>query len=163
MHRNALANIAAIVVLAFTLSSCAAVQQSYQENPKAMLGGLLGAGAGAGIAALAGGSPGAIVGAAVGGALIGGFVGHKLDDRDKRLATQAAQQAFESNPAGQPSVWTNPDSGNSGSITPTKTYQLASGQYCRQYHQTITIGGEPQTAYGTACRQADGTWQIQPS
>ncbi len=163
MHRNALANIAAIVVLAFTLSSCAAVQQSYEENPKAMLGGLLGAGAGAGIAALAGGGPGAIVGAAVGGALIGGFVGHKLDDRDKRMAAQAAQQAFESNPAGQASVWNNPDSGNSGSITPTKTYQLANGQYCRQYHQTITVGGEPQNAYGTACRQANGTWQIQQS
>ena len=163
MHRNALANIAAIVVLAFTLSSCAAVQQSYEENPKAMLGGLLGAGAGAGIAALAGGGPGAIVGAAVGGALIGGFVGHKLDDRDKRMAAQAAQQAFESNPAGQASVWNNPDSGNSGSITPTKTYQLANGQYCRQYHQVITVGGEPQNAYGTACRQANGTWQIQQS
>jgi len=150
-----------LVLLTFVLSSCAAMQQTYQENPKALLGGVLGAGAGAGIAALAGGGPGAIVGAAVGGALIGGFVGHKLDNRDKRLATQAATQAFERNATGQPSVWNNPDSGHSGSITPVKTYQLASGQYCREYHQTITIGGEPQTSYGTACRQADGTWQIQ--
>lgn len=163
MRGKGIRNIAAIVVLALTVSSCTAMQQSYEENPKAMLGGLLGAGAGAGIAALAGGGPGAIVGAAVGGALIGGFVGHKLDNRDKQLAAQAAQQAFERNAAGQPSVWNNPDSGNSGSITPTKTYQLANGQYCRQYHQTITIGGEPQTAYGTACRQPDGTWQIQQS
>ena len=163
MRRRTLSNVALIVVLAFTISSCAAMQQNYQENPKAMLGGLLGAGAGAGIAALAGGSPGAIVGAAIGGALIGGLVGHKLDDRDKQMAAQAAQQAFEQNAAGQQSVWNNPQTGNSGSITPTKTYQLANGQYCRQYHQTITIGGEPQTAYGTACRQADGTWAIQPS
>ena len=163
MRRETLCKVAAIVLLTFTLSSCATMQQQYQENPKAMLGGLLGAGAGAGIAALAGGGPGAIVGAAVGGALIGGFVGHKLDNRDKQLAAQAAQRAFEQNQAGQPSVWNNPDSGNSGSITPTKTYQLATGQYCRQYNQTIVIGGEPQQAYGTACRQPDGTWQVQSS
>ena len=163
MRRKTLCKVAAIVLLTFTLSSCATMQQQYQENPKAMLGGLLGAGAGAGIAALAGGGPGAIVGAAVGGALIGGYVGHKLDNRDKQLAAQAAQRAFEQNQAGQPSVWNNPDSGNSGSITPTKTYQLATGQYCRQYNQTIVIGGEPQQAYGTACRQPDGTWQIQSS
>jgi len=31
----------------FLVSSCAAMQQSYEENPKALLGGLLGAGAGA--------------------------------------------------------------------------------------------------------------------
>jgi surface antigen len=163
MRPNTLCKVAAAVLVAFALSSCAALQQDYQENPKALLGGVLGAGAGAGIAALAGGSPGAIVGAALGGALLGGIVGHKLDDRDKKMATQAAQQAFEKNAAGTASVWNNPDSGNSGSITPTKTYQLANGRYCREYRQTITIGGEPQTSYGTACRQPDGTWQIQPS
>jgi surface antigen len=163
MRPQKMCKVAAIVLLTFTLSSCAAMQQKYEENPKAMLGGLLGAGAGAGIAALAGGSPAAIVGAAVGGALIGGFVGHKMDNNDKQKATQAAQQAFEKNQAGQPSVWSNPDTGNSGSITPTKTYQLANGQYCRQYEQTINIGGEQHQTYGTACRQADGTWKIQQS
>jgi len=163
MRRNTIGKVAALVLLTVTLSSCASMQQTYGENPKAMLGGLLGAGAGAGIAALAGGSPAAIVGAAVGGALIGGFVGHKMDNNDKQKATQAAQQAFEQNQAGQPSVWNNPQTGNSGSITPTKTYQLANGQYCRQYQQTITISGEQHQTYGTACRQADGTWQIQQS
>jgi surface antigen len=163
MRRTHIGTVAPIVLLAFILSSCASMQQTYENNPKGVLGGLLGAGAGAGIAALAGGSPAAIVGSAIGGALIGGYIGHKLDNRDKQMASQAAQRAFEQNQAGQPSVWNNPDSGNSGSITPTKTYQLANGQYCRQYNQTIVIGGEQQQAYGTACRQADGTWQIQPS
>jgi surface antigen len=147
--------------MALTLSSCASMEQTYQDNPKAVLGTVLGAAAGAGIAALAGGGAGAIVGAGVGGALIGGMVGHGLDNRDKRLAAAAAQQAFENNRAGQPSVWNNPDSGNSGSITPTRTYQIANGQYCRQYQQTIVVGGQPQKAYGTACRQPDGSWSIQ--
>ena len=77
------------------------------------------------------------------------------------MANEAAQRAFESNRAGQTSVWQNPDSGNSGSVTPTRTYELANGQYCREYRQTIVVGGEQHQAYGTACRQPDGTWAIQ--
>ncbi len=161
MPRRKLARGAVVMVAALGLSSCATMQQGVEDNPKAVLGTLLGAAAGGGIAALAGGGPGAIAGAAVGGALIGGFIGHHLDNRDKQMASAAAQRAFESNQSGQPSVWRNPDSGNSGSVTPTKTYQLANGQYCRQYEQTIVVGGERQKAYGTACRQPDGTWSIQ--
>jgi surface antigen len=161
MHRKNICRLAPLVLLTFVVTSCASMQQTYEDNPKALLGGLLGAGAGAGIAAAAGGGPGAIVGAALGGALLGGFVGHKLDDRDKQMATQAATKAFEQNQTGQTSVWNNPDSGNSGTVTPTKTYQLATGQYCREYTQTILIGGEQHQTYGTACRQADGTWKVQ--
>lgn len=32
--------------------------------------------------------------------------------------------------------------------------------YCREYQATSTIDGRPQPVYGTACRQADGTWRI---
>ena len=161
MTRRTTQLVAPMALLALVVSGCAAMQQTYQENPKAILGGVLGAGAGAGIAALAGASPAWIVGSAVMGGLLGGFIGNRLDDRDKQMASQAATRAFEQNQTGQASVWNNPDSGNSGSVTPTKTYQLASGQYCRQYTQTIMIGGEQHQTYGTACRQADGTWKIQ--
>ena len=157
MGRRTATTLAPLVIVALVLSSCSTIE----NNPKAVLGTVIGAGAGAGIAALAGGGGGAIAGAAIGGALIGGFIGNRLDARDKRMAAQAAQQAFEKNQAGQPTVWNNPDSGNSGSITPTRTYQLANGQYCREYRQTIVIGGQQEQSYGTACRQPDGTWQIQ--
>jgi len=160
MSRKDLPTLIPIVVAAFVLTSCASIQQGYEDNPKAVLGSVLGAGAAAGIAAAAGGSPGWIVGSALMGGIVGGYVGHKLDDRDKQLASQAATTAFESNRTGQTSVWNNPDNGHSGSITPTRTYQQ-NGQYCREYKQTISVGGQPQTAYGTACRQADGTWKIQ--
>ncbi len=33
-------------------------------------------------------------------------------------------------------------------------------QYCREYQQTIMDGGSPRTAYGKACWQRDGSWQI---
>jgi surface antigen len=153
--------LAPLIALALLASSCATMTQTVEENPKAVLGTVIGGAAGAGIAALAGGGAGAIVGAGLGGALIGGFIGNRLDARDKRLAAEAAQRAFENNRAGQAAVWRNPDSGNSGSITPTRTYQIANGGYCREYQQTITVGGERHQAYGTACRQPDGTWQIQ--
>jgi surface antigen len=161
MRHRAVAKLAPIVLLVFTLTSCSTMVQTVQENPKAVLGTVLGAGAGAGIAAAAGAGGPWIAGAGIMGALLGGFIGNRLDARDKRLAAEAATRAFENNHTGQASVWRNPDSGNSGSITPTRTYQLANGQYCREYRQTVTIGGEQHQAYGTACRRPDGSWQIQ--
>jgi len=149
-----------LVVVAVGMMSCATAQKTYQENPKAVLGAVLGAGAGAAIAAIAGGNPAAIVASAIGGGLLGGYVGKKLDDRDKRMAAEAAARAFEHGHTGQSTTWTNPDSGNSGSITPTKTYQIAGGQYCRRYTQEISIGGESHETFGTACRRADGTWEV---
>ena len=161
MRRSAVRPLAALLACTLLLSSCAAMKDTVQDNPKAVLGSLLGAGAGAGIAAAAGGSGAWIAGAAIMGGLLGGVIGNRLDSRDKRMASEAAQRAFESNRSGETSVWKNPDSGNSGTVTPTRTVQLANGQYCREYRQTITVGGEQHQAYGTACRQADGTWKIQ--
>jgi surface antigen len=153
--------LAVLLAVALPLTSCATIQQTYKDNPKAVLGSVGGAAVGAGIAALAHGNPAVIVASAVGGALLGGYVGHKLDDRDKRMAAEAAQRAFENGRTGQAVTWQNPDSGNSGSVTPTQTYQIAGGQYCRRYTQDLMIGGEKHQTHGTACRQADGSWQVQ--
>ena len=161
MGRLGLRAFAPLVLLVFVFTGCAEMGQGIQDNPKAVLGSVGGAAAGGLIAAAAGGGAGWIVGGALLGGLLGGYIGNRLDARDKRMAAEAAAKAFESNRVGQASVWNNPDTGNSGSITPTKTYQLANGQYCRQYEQTIRIGGEPHQTYGTACRQADGSWKIQ--
>ena len=151
-----------VALVGMTLISCSTTAgQKAKDNPKAVLGAVIGAAAGAGLAAALGADAGGIVAAGAGGALLGGFVGHKLDERDKRMAAQAAQAAFEQNRTGQSSDWRNPDSGNSGTVTPTRTYQLASGQYCREYRQDIMIGNEKHETYGTACRQPYGTWKLQ--
>jgi len=47
-----------------------------------------------------------------------------------------------------------------GTVTPKPAYQTSSGQYCREFQQSITVGGQTQDAYGTACRQPDGTWKV---
>lgn len=152
---------ATVLLVAFPALSCQTLADKTRENPKAVLGSLGGVAAGAGIAAIAGASSGWIVAAGLAGGLLGGAIGHRLDNRDKQMAAEAAARAFENNPAGRAAAWKNPDSGNSGSITPTKTYQASSGQYCREYRQEVVIGGEKQQAYGTACRQPDGSWKIQ--
>ena len=159
MYRIPVARLAPLAALLLLAPACAGVQETYRENPKAVSGAVLGAVLAGGITAVAGGNTGAIVAATAAGGLLGGVVGKKLDDRDKRMAAVAAAEAFEHNRSGVSSTWTNPDTGNSGSVTPTRTYQIANGQYCRQYQQTIVIGGEEHQTYGTACRQADGTWK----
>ena len=151
----------AVAMLVVMLSSCAQTGQGIADNPKATMGGMLGAAGGGLIGAAAGGGAVGIIGGVLLGGLLGGAVGNALDQRDKEMAARNAQTTFEHAKTGQASTWQNPDSGNSGTITPTKTYQNASGQYCREYQQTIKVGGESHQGYGTACRQPDGSWKIQ--
>jgi surface antigen len=157
MSRSTVCKVIPVVLLAFMLTAC----ETIQDNPKAMLGGATGAAAGGLIAAAAGGGAAGIVGGVLLGGLVGGAIGNALDQRDKRMAAEAAQRSFENSRTGTTTTWQNPDSGHSGTITPTRTYQGSGGQYCREYQQTITVGGEDHQSYGTACRQPDGSWQIQ--
>jgi surface antigen len=148
--------VALLSFVALVTSGCATME----ANPKTTVGAVGGGALGGLIAAAAGASPAAIAASAVGGILVGGLVGNYLDERDKRMAAEAAQRALETAPTGKPVAWQNPDSGHSGSVTPTKTYQTASGSYCREYQQTVMISGKPENSYGTACRQPDGSWKL---
>jgi surface antigen len=161
MSLNALRTISVLAIAALLLSGCAQTGETVRNNPKTTMGGMLGAAGGGLIAAAAGASPAGIIGGVLIGGLVGGAVGNALDQKDKEMAQQAAQQAFENSRSGESSTWQNPDSGNSGSITPTRTYQAPGGGYCREYEQDIIVGGKPEKSYGTACRQSDGSWQIQ--
>ncbi len=157
MNRTLATRLVTLMLLVVFTTSC----ETMQNNPKAFLGGAGGAAAGGLIGAAAGGGAAGIVGGVLLGGLLGGAVGNHLDQRDKELAARNAQLALESGRTGQPSAWSNPDNGNSGTITPTRTYQAPSGSYCREYQQEITVGGKKQQSYGTACRQPDGSWKIQ--
>ena len=101
-----------------------------------------------------------IAGAAAGG-LIGNNIGAKLDERDRLLLGETLQQTMEHGPTNSVGSWSNPDSGNSGTVTPTQTMLSANKQPCREFTTTVNIGGELSQAYGTACRQNDGSWKIQ--
>ena len=147
---------AVVVLVAVVGAGC----ETMQANPKTTIGAVGGGALGGLIAGAAGANPAAIAAATIGGILVGGLVGNLLDERDKRLAAEAAQKAMESTPSGKPVAWQNPDSGHSGTVTPTKTYQTANGTYCRDYETTVLIDGKQERATGTACRQPDGSWRV---
>ena len=94
------------------------------------------------------------------GAALGSEVGASLDRADMGYYNSTSQRALETAQPGESLPWNNPQSGNSGSITPSNYYRTAEGRYCREYTQTINVGGKSQQGYGTACRQPDGNWQI---
>ena len=116
-----------------------------------VLGGLLGSQVGHGD-----GTTAAIIVGTMMGAAIGGAVGKSMDDTDRLKASHA----LETVRTGVPSTWQNPDSGNTYTVTPTKTVETSSGP-CREYTIDAMIGGKPEQVYGTACRQADGSWKTQ--
>lgn len=148
-----------VVFLAAALSACTATGGQKQTG-----GTLLGAGLGALAGSQIGGGSGKLAAVAIGtlgGAFIGNSVGKSLDRADRLHAQRAAQNAHSA-PIGQPVVWRNPDSGNRGVVTPVREgRQTSTGAYCREYQKSVTVNGQTQEAYGTACRQPDGSWQIQ--
>lgn len=150
---------AVVTVVAMGLSACSGTGPGPKQTGGALLGGIGGAVAGAqfgqGTGKLAAVAAGTLL-----GALIGSEVGSSLDKADQLAMAQTTQTTLETAPAGTSATWRNPDSGHHGTVTPTSTYQNSGGQYCREFSQTVNIGGRSEEAYGTACRQPDGTWQI---
>ncbi len=151
--------VAAAVLVAVPLIAC----QQMQDNPKQAGGTLIGAGLGALVGSQVGGGKGKLAAVAIGalaGAWAGSEVGKSLDKADRLYAQRNAQNGLEYNQTGQAVAWKNPDSGHSGTFTPTRTYKSADGQNCRQFETTIYVDGKQETGSGQACRRADGTWQI---
>lgn len=149
------------LVVAATLGACAQQDDGGSGiGTKTAIGALGGAAGGGLIAAAAGGGGAAIAGGVILGGLLGGALGNYLDNQDKKMAAQTTDKALESSPTGQTSAWKNPDSGHSGTVTPTRTFKNAQGQDCREFQQTITVGGKTEQGYGTACRDAEGNWRI---
>lgn len=124
-----------------------------------LIGTLLGAAAGGLIGSQIGDGTGqmAAVGAGVFlGAILGGNLGAQVDAHDRNCMAHTLTQV----PDHQQVVWQNPDSGQDYAVTPTRTFNVRDGRYCREYTAESIIGGQVQQTYGTACRQPDGAWEI---
>jgi surface antigen len=93
------------------------------------------------------------------GAFLGNEVGASMDRQDALLAERATIQALEYSKTEQVIAWKNPDSGNYGTVYPTNT-SSRNGQPCREFTQEINIGGNIEQAFGKACRNADGSWDL---
>lgn len=154
-----LKSIAAVSLVAVSVSACAGTTMGDKQTVGSVLGAIGGGVAGAQL----GKGNGQLVGVAAGtllGALVGSEVGKSLDRADQLAMGQTVQKALETSPSDRPVQWSNPDSGHSGAVTPKPAYTNTAGRYCREFQQTVVVGGQEQSAYGTACRQPDGAWQI---
>ncbi|MGH6949157.1 MAG: RT0821/Lpp0805 family surface protein [Kiloniellales bacterium] len=124
-----------------------------------LLGSLLGAAAGGLAGSQVGSGKGqlaAVAGGTLLGFLVGGSIGRSMDEVDQNCIGQA----LEHTPDGQQVRWNNAGTGAQYQVVPTQTVQQSDGRYCREYRTTAVIDGKTQNAYGTACREPDGSWKL---
>ena len=146
---------AVVIASALALSGCAeGNNRTGATLIGAGLGGLLGSQFGSGGGALAMTAVGTLAGAA-----IGNSIGKRMDEADHQRMREAEQRAYAA-PINETSVWNNPNSGHSGTITPVRDGRSQNGQYCREFQSEITVGGQREKGYGRACQQPDGSWKI---
>ena len=94
------------------------------------------------------------IGGTIVGVLIGGAIGRSMDEADHACVAHTLEQA----PPRHAVTWSDPH-GRHYEVVPLDSYEGAQGRTCREYRTTATIGGSNQQIYGTACRDADGSWQ----
>ncbi len=139
------------------LSGCNAAGPIDNRTGGAIVGGIVGGAACANV----GGGRGRIAAAVactLAGAFIGGAVGERMDKTDE----MEARKAIKTQPTGETYDWYNEETKTRYEVTPTKApKQYDDGRTCREFSTTAIIGGKSETVYGTACQQADGSWQMQ--
>jgi surface antigen len=146
------------IVLSLATAGCTTddwgQKQTLGTGIGAVGGGLLGSQVGKGRGQLWATGAGVLL-----GALVGSEIGRSLDEADRAAMNNAQSQAYQA-PIGEPISWNNPESGHHGTIVATRDGTSSAGRYCREYQQTIEVGGQKQSGYGTACQQPDGSWEI---
>lgn len=152
-------SLVAMCLAVFAMSACQSLEGRGNKEligggSGAVLGGLLGSQIGDGSGRLWATGAGVLI-----GGLLGSEIGRSLDNADRAMVNQANQRATQV-PIGETVSWSNPDSGNYGEVTPVREGTSNQGRYCREYEQTIFIGGRQETGVGTACQNPDGTWEI---
>ena len=157
--RNLLAGIF-IVSLGPTISGCGGMSQN--ETAGTVIGGVAGAVVGNQFGKGTGKTAATALGAII-GATVGRNIGQSLDETSRQRAGVATQQALDTADVGESITWENPaNSGGPAQGTATVTRQGADreGRACREFQQTVTIGGRQEQSYGTACRDENGDWQV---
>lgn len=115
-------------------------------------GGVLGAQFGKGSGKTAATIAGVLIGAG-----IGSYIGSSMDAQDRA----EMNRTFENYPDNRTNTWRNPNTGGQYETTVTRTYEPRPQRYCREFTTNVKIDGKDTEAYGTACRQPDGSWKIE--
>ncbi len=137
-----------VIASLVTLTACNPTKQD--------VGTLIGTGAGAYAGSQIGNGTGQLAAVAI-GALLGGYIGGNIGQNMDDLDRYRTNSTLETSPTGNTVAWNNPDSGIDYKVTPTNTYEQASGP-CRDYTTEAVIDGRAEVVHGTACRQSDVSW-----
>lgn len=78
-----------------------------------------------------------------------------LTEIDVSLAAKLLQRTLDHAPDGTTRRWINDESGHSGAITPVRSYIAATGQYCRDYREDLSVDGQSRNFHYSACRDED--------
>ncbi|MEQ9449125.1 MAG: hypothetical protein RLN70_09515, partial [Rhodospirillaceae bacterium] len=85
------------------------------------------------------------------------FIVNELNEAQQRAHEQALVRATTSR-VGDRITWNQ--NGLAGDVVVTREGRTTDGRPCREFQQQVMIGGQRQSAYGTACMQPDGSWQV---
>jgi len=159
--------------LAIILASVGTASVAHANDSK-ILGTLLGAAGGAAVGSNVGKGKGNIVAIAVGtllGAGVGGSVGRSVGHNNSSYYKNTAYtNRYRANPVYGNTDYVIPNHQYVGynaqpvyshnTLTSVNAYMPAQ-RYCREFTQTIMVGGQLKESFGTACRKPDGAWEIQ--
>jgi len=145
---------------ALALSGCSGMSEN--ETAGTILGGVAGAVVGNTFGKGSGKTAATALGAVI-GATVGRNIGSSLDETSRRQAGAAAHEALDTAAVGESITWANPDNTGGpaeGAATVTRQGADSEGRTCREFQQTVLIGGREEQSYGTACRDDNGDWKI---
>jgi len=117
----------------------------------AAIGGLIGSNIGDGKGQMAATAAGTLLGYMLAGKLM-----EYMDNNDR----QQTYETLESVQNNHTVTWQNPNTLADYEVTPVNAYKI-NDQNCREYITRATIDDRSEEIKGTACRQANGSWQIQ--
>ena len=82
----------------------------------------------------------------------------KLSKKEQAEAASAQYYALQFGRPGAPRSWQG-DTGASGRVS-VGPYVRVNTLDCREFSHSVTIGGVAYERNGTACREADGSWDV---
>ena len=159
MKERFTATLAAGLVITL-IGGCATMSEN--ETAGTVLGGVAGAVVGNQFGKGSGKTVATALGAII-GATAGRNIGKSLDATSQARAGAAAEEALDTAAVGESISWENPgnESGPAhGSGTVTRQGIDSAGRTCREFQQTVTIGGREEQSYGTACLDENGDWKL---
>lgn len=101
--------------------------------------------------------------------LLGGLFAQAIQADMDRQDQEKLARAFSNSPTGQPTAWSNPDTGNQFEVTPWAPYTPTSNSpketsgygTCRDAQVSAVVGGKAKVVQTTACMDSSqGAWKV---